>query len=169
MNDYDRLINRKWQAVDRNKIFDMPFEIAERFIRASWRKHMGTKFPYAVRKTSGNRHTWVRCRVCYINTEKGWKDAVHSWSHWLGYRKGLKPHGDDHMKLEKELTIMAIDKYVGVKPKPKPAQPSVVERRALSVNARIKRWEAKCRRAENALKKLRNQKRYYDKKLGVAG
>lgn len=55
---------------------------------------------------------------------------------------------------------------------PEPRRPTITEKRAAklaSIEARITRWESKAKRAENALKKLRKQRRYYASRLGSQG
>jgi len=47
---------------------------------------------------------------------------------------------------------------------PKKGRDHVADR-ASRVDAGIKRWDAKLKRAANALKKLKQKKRYYDKVL----
>ena len=49
--------------------------------------------------------------------------------------------------------------------KVKPTTRELQEKRAASVDRRIIKWERKLRRAQNALVKLRKQKRYYGKVL----
>lgn len=167
MNEYDRLVNSKWQALSNDEIHSVDPKIAERFAKKSWRRTMKKKFPYKIKLTSGNRKTWVRSGVLNINPENGWKEIVHLWSHWIGYCKRLKPHGNDHLRIERDLTDLAIAEFVGKKSSQKEMapKPSLQEKRAESVCKRLAAWEARKKRVDAAIKKLRRKKTYYDKAL----
>jgi hypothetical protein len=51
--------------------------------------------------------------------------------------------------------------------KPKTTTQELQRKRAASVETRILKWERKAKRAQNALSKLRKQKRYYGKALSA--
>jgi hypothetical protein len=166
--EYDRLVNNKWKALPPEMAKNVDKEYAAKFVKKAWRAKMKTKFPFKIAYTSGNRNTWVRGMVCYINTEKGWDEIVHLWSHFIGRRKRLKPHSNAHLVIERDFTDLAIAEFVGKMSETKP-KASGPEKRAESVRKRIEAWEKKLNRAKNALKKLNRQKAYYDKTLGSVG
>jgi hypothetical protein len=124
--------------------------------------------------TSGRRITWPRKGVWYVNPNErrgggqgGWAEIVHSVSHWAQrhYWPRENPHGPRHVWIEKELTDYAVKNLVGGQLKrPEKAKADPVEMRSARVGAAIKRWEAKKRRAETALRKLRKQERYYGRR-----
>lgn len=160
MNEYDRLVNRKWQSLPHETIFAVDKKMAEKFVKKSWRKIMKGKFPYKIEFTSGNRHTWVYRNVCRINPDKGWKEIVHLWSHYLGRRKRFKPHGNEHLCVERDCTDLAIAEFVG-KQTPEKPKPSVTETRAANVDKRLLAWQRKLKRAQTAIQKLKRQQKYY--------
>lgn len=139
--------------------------------------HFGlSKYHYRI--TTGRRWTQMRNRTWHINCNGrylgGWGDIVHCVSHWAHgkYWPREKSHGPRHVFIERMLTDYAIKHFLDgklVRPlKPKPAV-SAKAKRAASVTARIKKWEAKKRRAESALRKLRKQERYYGRPVRDTG
>lgn len=135
-----------------------------------YRTAMGRAFRGKVVITSGNRNTWVRSGVLYVNP-KDWHDLVHDLSHYCFWQlhPHLTAHDWRHAHLERQLIEMVVSKgwldgKLRRQPKPKPDMRTVRYHRALG---RIKAWESKQRRAENALKKLRKTVAYYEK--GGAG
>ena len=143
--------------------------------------------PIAV--TSGNRYTWMRRGVLYVNPDGGWHRLIHDLSHWLHRRvnAGKKPHDKAHAKLELRMRREALRRgwlagALADKPKvpvtaPETAQdapalaeapkarPSVREQRYARTMAAIERWRTKEKRAKNALKKLVARQRYYERTL----
>lgn len=164
-SEYDRLVNAKWQALDHETVFAVDMVTVEKFLRAGWLAHMKTPFIYKVKETSGNRQTWCRGLVFYVNPADGWKEISHSLSHWITYKKGWKDHGEEHLRCERDLTNLAIEKFVGKAPPPEKPKPDAAWRRYEKVLDGIDRWEKKLSRAQNALAKLRKQQKYYERKL----
>jgi hypothetical protein len=109
------------------------------------------------------RRCWVSPRPT-SGHRKGWGRLVHDVSHGIfrwRYPK-LRPHHGLHAKLEAEIAA-----YVAgsgwldgaLKPKAK-AKFSIDERRAMKlarIEQRLERWQAKERRAQTAIKKLKRQ------------
>lgn len=128
--------------------------------------------------TSGSRYTKMSSGTWYVNPNGrhfgGWLDIVHCVSHWAQRRfwPRERPHGPRHVYLEKLCAEYAIanflDGQLASRAKPK-AKRSPVEARAARVAAALKRWTAKKRRAETALRKLKKQERYYAKRFGNSG
>lgn len=136
--------------------------------------HFGlAKYRYKI--TSGNRQTWVHNWVWHVNPNErrgagGWAEIVHSVSHWAirKYWPKENPHGPRHVFIEKMLADYAIKHFLGgklIRPTKEKLPVDVKMVRAARVAKRIKVWEAKKRRAENAIRKLRKQERYYDRRL----
>jgi len=131
---------------------------------------------YEFKLTSGNRYTWTRRGVFYVNPAQhqwgvgnGWQTIVHNIAHWAGRKlyPGAKPHDHRTAFIERKLAEHVVnsgwlDGKLKREPKPKP-EIDRVALRAARVEASIKRWESKRKRADNALKKLRRQQRYYAK------
>lgn len=132
--------------------------------------------PRKFKITSGNRYTEVRSFVWYVNPNQdghwGWHQIVHGVSHWAQrhYWPQADGHGALHAWLEKELADYAIKNFLGgqLAKALAPAVDKIAVRKA-RVAKRIKTWEAKRRRADNAIRKLRRQERYYDRRTGHPG
>ena len=133
--------------------------------------------PRKFKITSGRRDTQLRGGVWHINPNLqghwGWHQIVHSISHWAQQRYWPKAdgHGALHAWIEKELADYAIKNFLDGQLKKAPA-PEVdkIAVRAAAVAKRIKVWEAKRRRADTALRKLRKQERYYGRRsVGNSG
>jgi hypothetical protein len=147
-------------------------------VRRLYRKFMGRSYTGQFKIASGNRNTTPRRGVYYVNPQRvykwggheaGWKDIVHDVSHHVHWRKfpKNKPHSATHASLEREMIrhVVASGWLAGKLKrieKPAAAPPTAAEVAASKIGAldvRIKRWESKRRRAENALAKLNRQRR----------
>jgi hypothetical protein len=92
-------------------------------------------------------------------------ELVHDMSHYVHSRKNPdKPgHGMHHAWIERSMIEYVVRSgwLEGKLKKPeKPKQP-LTQIRSTRILERIKKWEAKERRAKEALKKLRRQAKYY--------
>lgn len=131
-----------------------------------YRLGTGNAFKGQFRITSGHRYTWIRRGVFVVNPGRGWHHLVHDISHIVHQQRhpGLPPHHPSHMETERLLAEMAVTKWLDGslrrEPKPKPDLKTLRHQRVL---ARIKTWEGKLKRAENALKKLNKTRAYYEK------
>jgi len=152
-------------------------EEAIRLVKRLYRFAMKRPLRMSLKITSGNRNTWPRGGVFYVNPkctgwtggpDPGWQDIVHHVSHYCHHRlfPGHKPHDGrgTHAFLERSMIDYVVKSgFLDGKLKSKPKAPKVVkdpavlkaERRA----AAIVRWERKLKRAQNALRKLRTQQR----------
>jgi len=165
---YDR-VNAVWPS-------PVPALTAQEAISASrrlLRLALGEPFTGKIQITSGRRHNWVRNGVLYVNPDRGWHDLVHDLSHYAFWRlhPGRKPHDWRHAALERSLIEAVaskrwLDGILRREPKPKP-KPDLRAVRQMRIIARIKAWETKLRRADNALKKLHKQQAYYEKTMGA--
>lgn len=130
---------------------------------------------YKFKIVTGRRRNGPNLGVWAVNPNEngywGWHEIVHSVSHWAQrHYWGGQSHGPRHVWIENELTRYAIKNLIdGQLRRPGKSKPDPVTVRAASVAKRIKQWEAKKRRAESALRKLRKQERYYVRRLGDTG
>ena len=168
--EWDRLVNNKWPA-------DIPPPSAQEAITGAkrlYRRAMGRPFRGKVVATTGNRITWVRRGVLYVNPNErgqGWQEIVHSLAHYCHRRlnPGKRPHDWRALEIEASLTRYAVENgfHQGkLKSKPrgtKPPEPVSVVRQQRLLD-RKKAWEAKRRRADTALKKIDKSLRYYERK-----
>lgn len=138
-----------------------------------YKKAMGHKWRGKVRATSGRRITWIRRNTLSVNPNergRGWHEIVHSISHWAAIQKHGERHGFRHAWIEKELIAYAVRSgFLHGRMRPKLSKvPAPVDPLA-RLRDRLKRWEAKARRADRAAAKLRRQiKRIESKALAVA-
>jgi len=123
--------------------------------------------------TSGRRYTWPRRGVFYVNPGRenrsdagaGWRDLVHMMSHYC-FRQlhpGLRPHDSRHAYLERDMVEFVIKSgfLEGKLRRPEKAKPTASEvhaERLAGLEIRAKRWTAKLRRAETALRKIARQR-----------
>jgi hypothetical protein len=132
------------------------------------------KFTGPFKLTSGNRYSWTRRGVFYVNPNhrdghftNGWDGLVHDISHWAGRRlyADYDPHDHRHAFIERTLAEHVVksgwlDGKLKRPEKPKPPIDRTAVR-AARVDRQIATWERKAKRAEVALKKLYRQQKYY--------
>lgn len=144
---------------------------------APWRKKFGGEF----KLTSGRRYTYPRRGVFYVNPNQrsfcfgGWLSICHDIAHWAGQRlyPTAKPHDHRTAFIERKLAEHVVksgwlDGKLKRRPKEKPPVDKVAER-AARIDAGIKRWDSKRRRAENALRKLKRQQKRLQKQAAPKG
>ena len=107
-------------------------------------------------------------RAIAVYPEAGWKDLVHLMSHYLESYAGTHGHNATHARLEMRMIREVVrrgwlDGKLRGPEKPAVAAPDKLSVRRQRTAAAIARWEAKERRAANALKKLRRRLAYYDR------
>jgi hypothetical protein len=167
-------VNSQWPEIIPDLTGDEAIAAAKRLYRFTMKKPFPGKWQIA----SGNRFTWVRRGVFYVNPNRtgalrpGWHDLVHMLSH-LCHRKqfpNAKPHAANHHFIEREMVAYVIAQgwLDGRLRKPAKAKPDIKAVRAERVAAGIQRWQAKLRRAENALRKLKRQKAHYERQKPLA-
>lgn len=155
--DWNRLVNSKWSAL--GNIPDPTPEEAISGVKRLYRKAMGRPWGSKIKVTSGNRHTWVRRGVLFVNPEEGWREIVHLIAHYADMRLNptTRPHSSKELYLERDLTDFAIAKgfHLGaLRPKQKPA----IDKAAVTYERLLKReraWNSKLKRAQNALRKIK--------------
>jgi len=177
---YNRIVNSKWPDE-----YGRPTDAeAITAARRLYRRGMGRVWRGPVKIVRGNRVTWVnwvadkgqtrrRDTLC-VNPDMrggGWKEIVHSMSHYCHRRLNPKdrPHSQRQASLEADFTDYLLksgwlDGKLKRPSKPKPPRDIVAER-AARIEKRIAAWTAKQKRATNALKTLRVKRRYYERKL----
>jgi hypothetical protein len=159
---------------------------AKRLYRVGFKRHFRGK----MKLTSGNRRTWIRSGVFYVNPDLGagtidyrsrggviidrgsgggWHELVHDISHYVTRRLYGDAHGFRHAFIEKEMIKAVVEggwlegKLIRpTKPKPPVDEKALKLQRTL---ASIKRWRAKEKRAQTALRKLTRKSRYYERQL----
>src|SRR5262245_26109782 len=145
---------------------------AMRAAKRLYRMTMGKAWPGTWKPGRGNHRTYPRGSVFLVNPGQGWHDMVHDLSHYCHRRlyPGHRPHAPSHAEVERDM----IRRVVGagwltgsLRPPVKPKAPAP-DLRYARVLARITAWESKAKRAETALKKLRRQRAYYERKKGAA-
>ena len=167
-------VNATWPA-------EVPALTADEAVKAAkklYRFALGSTYSGKVIVTSGNRYSYLRYGVLYINPSWGWESdrgLVHLLSHAFHRRlSSERPHGGTHARLEIRMIKEVIkrgwlDGALRTAPKPAkvaPRKPDSAVKLART-EAAIDRWEKKLRRAENALKKLRRRQAYYSKRTAV--
>jgi hypothetical protein len=136
-----------------------------------YRIAMGKPLRLPMKLTSGRRYTWPRQGVLHVNPDGhhfgGWRDLVHDISHWCHRRlyPKARPHDPRHAFLEKTLISEVVKRgwLDGKLKRPERPKPSLQEIRYRRIVKRLTAWEAKLRRAETAVKKLRRQRAYYER------
>lgn len=159
-------VNSKWPAIVPEITGAEALAAAKRLYRFAMKRAWAGQWNL----TSGRRFTWPRRGTFYVNPNRdgfgvvnGWHDLVHMMSHYCHRQLHPKrrPHDTRHQYLERDMVAYVVAQgWLDGKLKREPApasDPKVVKLDRIA--AGIKRWEAKQRRAENALKKLRRQQR----------
>ncbi len=164
--DYNRVVEAIWKPVPHEQMSNVWPNHAISYIRAMWKAEVGSKFRWKIRIGTGNRRTWLASGVFTVNPEQGWHDINHDMAHFIERRKTGGAHTDQHLRLERNGANLIVRRFLETEPPPKKEKPDMISVRAARVEAGIKRWEAKLRRASTALKKLKKQQRYYQKALG---
>lgn len=170
-SEWYRRVNASWPT----PVPQLTAEEAVKAARKLWRWGMGENWVGPIEVTSGNRYTWVRRGVLYVNP-RSWDRFVHDVSHLLWYsanRGQAKPHDKGHarfeLKIRKEVLrrgwLAGALKAKARAPQPKGGDARLVRYR--SVVVRMERWQAKLARAKRALAKLQRAQRYYER-AGVA-
>lgn len=130
-----------------------------------------------IRATSGNRRTWAgfdraRNRVLWVNPDQGWKRFIHDLSHYVDMEP--ENHSKHHARLELRMINEVVKRgWLDGRLKQDEAdklEPNPIDVKAIKLQrteAAIARWEAKLKRAQNALKKLGHRQRYYHKAVSA--
>jgi hypothetical protein len=157
---YDN-VNDLWSAVPAPAITRVE---AERAARRLFRK-FGRKTGYPRQRRDAKLRTVRRCWISSkpsTGIARGWARLVHDVSHEIFRLRypDLLPHNPLHSKLEHEIaSFVAGSGWMAGALKPATKEPAELHAAKLSnVDAAIKRWDSKLRRARTALKKLARQR-----------
>jgi hypothetical protein len=169
-----RLNTERYQSIDDTLPAMLPAITREEATRANRLlcKHFGKKCLGPV--TMLNDVSAARTRACWLspaptrgsNHFKGWGRLIHDVSHRIFRRRhpSFRPHDGGHVTLEREIARYVVARgWLEGKLKPRIAHVKKLtadERRALLLQrtrASLDRWQMKCRRAENAIKKLKRK------------
>jgi len=165
-SEYDRIVESIWKEIPPEQMRNVWPNHAMSYVRAMWKAETGRKFPWKIRIGTGNRRTWLHYQVFTVNPKQGWHDINHDMAHFIERRKTGGAHTSSQLRRERNGAHLIVRRFLETEPPPKKAKPDMVIVRAARVDAGIKRWEAKLRRASTALKKLKKQQRYYQNAVG---
>lgn len=169
--EWNRLVNDKWPDVVAKPSAQEAITGAKRL----YRHIMGRPFKGKVKVTSGNRYTWIRYGTLYVNPESGWngfRGIIHLLAHYLHRRKypGKRPHHYTELEVEKQMTDYAIAHgfHLGKlkrekRAKPKPTKLEKAHAAVEAARLAMKKWEAKRKRADTAVRKYKAKAKYYEK------
>lgn len=176
--EWYRRVNDQWPD-------QLPKPTPEQAVNAARRLYrwaMGHTWTGPVRVTSGNRFTWISRGVFNVNPDHrghggGWQALVHDLSHycwWSANHGQEKAHDKGHAKLELAMIKQVIKRgWLNPQPEavkekaPPPTKDQIRGDRYERLKAREMSWVRKERRAQNALKKLRRQMRYYERQVAA--
>ena len=180
--EWYRRVNATWPAGE------LPAPSALEAIRAARRLYrfaLGKTWTGTVRTTEGRRYTWIYRGQLRVNPDRpgsdgrGWRALIHDLSHYFHGRllPDVRPHGPDHARLEIRLIKEVLRRgwLEGRLRDPEPPEPlppdvaaaKAAAARLAALEARIKGWRTKAKRAETALRKLeRTRKRLLRKAPG---
>ena len=136
------------------------------------------KFRGEFKLTSGNRYTWTRRGVFYVNPARhewnvgnGWQTIVHNIAHWAGHRlyPGANPHDHRTAFIERKLAEHVVKNgWLEGKLK-RPAKPKIKtdirRERYESTLMAIARLRTKLKRTQTILRKLEKRRKYYEREL----
>lgn len=116
----------------------------------------------------GKRQRILNDQVFYVGPMRGWARLIHDVSHGIFARTypDRRPHDPLHSHYETEVAKYVVEKgWLEGKLRPRPpknrepkAKPTSADKLA-AVEASIKRWQTKAKRAATALKKLERRRR----------
>lgn len=152
---------------------------ASRAVRRLYRWALGRTFAGRVEITSGNRYSYERRGVFYVNPDKGWRELAHDLSHYFFAvaNPEERPHSKFHARFEAKLVREIVrrgylDGKLADKPRaavvaPTPVPPIVDKYRTTlaRIDAAEERWQRKAKRAARALAKLKRRRTYYERAL----
>lgn len=102
------------------------------------------------------------------NHYNGWGRLIHDVSHIVFARRHptFRPHDGGHAALEREIAAYVVRKgWLEPKRKEAPSEAALAQQKHERLLIRLKRWEAKQRRAANAIKKLKRALARHERSL----
>jgi len=145
--------------------------------RRLYRLGFGKPFKGKIVLTSGNRATWIRGNVLYVNPDQrqwwcstggGWHEIVHGMSHYVAARLHGSAHDHRHAWIERTMIEHVVksgwlDGKLRRPEKPKPTADDKRRAKLDGIERRLASWRTKRKRAETAIRKLERQRAYYEK------
>lgn len=178
---WDRFVNNRFDGAQ-------PVLSPEESIAAArklYRHAFGKAFPGRVELTTGNRYTWVRRGVLYVNPDKreghtrGLRSIIHDLSHFAHSRLNPRdaPHSKRQARLEQRLAKFALARNwhegglrkpePAAKPEPEPkAKVDPVVARYRRMVSRRDRWARELERAKRLYAKAESEVRTYERRHG---
>lgn len=180
-----RLLNKLWP----DKLPLMTDKQVRLAARVLYKKLTG--MPFRGKLTIKHRgRSWMNKHRIVGNSYQGWHDVIHDWSHDI--HQSLYPNEKQHGPHQSYIERMMVEEVLAQgwlnQIEPIEAVPVVIEEapstkteiakaeivvvkpvkdiqreRHEKVLKSLKRWEAKLRRAETAIKKLKRQAKYYER------
>lgn len=187
-----RQVNEAWGRPV-SELGPVPDNIAKRVVQCLDRLIMDESRVLSITiKHRGRSH--VHGRSVVVNTMRGWWPMIHDLAHGYHRIKnvGARPHDPKQALIERAMIEEVVARgWLEQKPAkvkepaepeampeamPEPSKPiegtqAIDSKRALqlkrqmSVLKRIEQWERKLRRADNAIRRLKKQARYYERAL----
>lgn len=169
-------VNGQWPDIVPALTGDEAIAAAKRLYRFTMKKSWKGKWAL----TSGRRYTWPRGGTFYVNPDRGdglhggWRDLIHMMSHYCHRQlhPNHKPHDGRHHFLEKEMVAYVLQQrwLTGKLRKaegPKPSVAQVIGAEQERLAAQLKRWETKRKRADTAIRKLRQKAARLERRLAA--
>lgn len=170
---WDRLVNERFG--DSHPVLSPQESIAA--ARKLYRHAMGKSWPGKIELTSGNRYTWARRGVLYVNPDKrerqarGLRALIHDISHLCHARlhPGDSSHSPRQARLEGRLVTFALRRgftegaLKREPPAPKP-KPDIVQQRHARMVSRRDKWARELERAKRRLAKAEREVREYERR-----
>ena len=158
--EWYRRVNDAWPEV----VPPLSAVEAVRAVKRLYRFAMKRTWQGAVKIATGNRYTWIRRGVLFVNPAKGWKETVHLLSHYCAHQSipDEPGHGAAHARFELRMIKEVVKRGWLSGSLGQVAVPVVRDRRSEGLerlHTRLARWEAKQRRAATAIRKITRQLR----------
>ena len=122
----------------------------------------GPNMAFNMKAPRAARRCWISTKET-VGPSKGWGRLVHDLSHMIFRRRhpSFRPHDGGHATLEREIAEFVMSKgFLSGTLRPAVKKPSTTEKRQARLartEAGIERWQAKLKRAENAIRKLKRR------------
>lgn len=146
--------------------------------RRLYRFALGETCMRTITVTSGNRYSYGRRGVIFVNPDKGWRELIHDLSHWfvdIANNYAERGHTKFHAKFEAKLIREVVrrgwldgklcDKAKAPKVDAAPNLNDARRAKLARLVDRATRWERKAERAKRALAKIAKQRRYYERAI----
>jgi hypothetical protein len=165
-------VSATWATVDKPAITRDEAERAARLLyRKFGKKAESVHQRFDMKFTGKARRCWISSKP-NVGLNRGWERLVHDVSHRIFDKRcpHLRPHHSAHSHLEAEIAafVVASGWLQGKLKPPQKSKPAPDQVRALKIarmDAALARWDTKQRRAVNAIRKLKTQRRRLERAL----